>query len=273
MLEMRFPVHASVRPRRVRLSSAVGISYGITGGGRFGDCIRSVQQALAASERLGCLIGVYPWGVGNFPRVRPWLKTAGSSGRYAADVVSFLLERLPAEGKLELIAPDIPSDRVPFTWGKYIHVPTFNPEIMTGEHAANEYVKFKHAWKPGPYGRMCYQFYGVSYWWRQSIRREEGYALLNSLPPMDRVRVGLPMTLAQSLEVMYQSDFFVGIDSGMSHMARCLGIPTFINPKRVPMDWFYRWHKKDSPSYTLFRTNAELLERLRERLPWIFAGV
>ena len=272
MLELRFPVRSVVRPRRVLYAPSAGISYGILGGGRFGDCIRSIQHALVASERLGCLIGVYPWGVGRVTRPRPWEKGI-SPGRCAAEAVSFLLEQLPVAGKLEMIAPEVPSNRVPFSWGRYVHTPTFNPDPITGEPIAIEYAQFKQVWKPGPYGRMCYQFSGISNWWQQSIRPGEGRELLELLPIMDKVRLGVPLSLGRSLEVMYQSDFFVGIDSGMAHMARCIGIPTFINPKRGPMDWFYRWHKEGSPSYTLFRTNAELLARLRERLPWLFAAV
>ena len=219
------------------------------------------------------MVGIYPWGIGRVSRPRPWEKTTISPGRCAVEMVTKLLEWLPVDGKLEIIAPEIPSHQTPFIWGKYVHAPMFNPDPITGEPEAIEYVQFKKVWKPGPYSRMCYQFYGISNWWQQSIRAGEGAQLLDSLPPMDKVRLGIPLTIEQSLAVMRESDFFVGIDSGMSHMARCLGIPTFINPKRVPMDWFYRWHKKDSPSYTLFRTNAELLERLRERLPWIFAEV
>ena len=260
MLELRFPNRSSTRQRLVRLADGVCVSYHIYGVGFLGDCILAVQHALTASNRLGRMVGLYPWGIGNGGLSR-W----GISTR----LVVKLLELLPVDGKVEVIATEVPPEKVPFNWGKYLHVPTYNP----WNEEPVEYALIRTPWKFGPYGRMCYQTRGRSAWRRQNFPGSEAVEIYNSFPTLERIEVGLPLSIDQSVEVMLKSDFFVGIDSGMAHLARCVGLPVFINPNRVPLDWFYRWHRQGSPSYTLFRTVPELRERVRERLPWALSAV
>jgi len=74
------------------------------------------------------------------------------------------------------------------------------------------------------------------------------------------IRVGLPKTLEQSINDMCHSDFFVGIDSGMAHVARSVGIPVFLYRGKLDTDWIYKWHPEGS--VTLFDTIPELFDKL-----------
>ncbi len=260
MLELYFRKRGAVRRRRVRYSDKAGVSYCVHGAGLLGDCIHAIQHAFAASERLNRTIGIYPWGIGH--KGLGW-------GYCSAPLIAELLGLLPNDGRVEMIAPDNPPRAKGFNWGNYVNIPTFDPF----DEPAVEYVHFKETWKPGKRYRMCHQFYGTSLWRRQNFKKSEAIDLYLSLPTIDKVKLGLPRTLRESIGIMMQSDFFVGIDSGMTHLARCVGMPTFVNPNRVPMDWFHKWHKEGSPSYTVFRTLPQLHVQLRERLPWVLPGV
>lgn len=215
---------------------------------------------MAASARCGQMVGLYPWG----------MHLNQGYGVPVHGTVADLFRILPVEGRVEVIAPEIHPSQAPFVWGRYVLAPMYDPFY---DEPADEYIPAKMIWKPGPYGRMCYQFYGSSDWRHQNFRKAEAAQLYQSFPTFDRVKVGIPMTLGQIVDVMLHSDFFVGIDSGMTHLARCVGIPTFVNPNRVAMDWFYRWHKEGSPSYTVFRSVPELHAKIRQQLPGVLPAV
>lgn len=261
MLELRFPDKHSNRCRLVRFADDVRISYSIHGAGLLGDCIKAFQHAWHASRYYNTIVGIYPRAVGH--------ERLGA-GFWREQLMREILDLFDVKGMVELVIPDEPPKSLPFNYGKYVRVPMFDPFL---DEAPVEYRLIKTPWKSGRYMRMCYQFYGTSCWRRQNFRRGDALQLYNSFPNLEKVKLGLPLTLRQSVEVMLKSDFFVGIDSGMTHLARSVGIPTFVNPQQVPMDWFYRWHPKNSPSYTIFRSLTELHAQLREQLPWVLPAV
>ncbi len=51
---------------------------------------------------------------------------------------------------------------------------------------------------------------------------------LDSKYHMQGVALGADQTIARCVELLAGSAFFVGCDSGMSHLAHCVGVPTFI---------------------------------------------
>jgi hypothetical protein len=261
VLELRVYSHRSTRARRVTLTDGVKVSYGVHGAGLLGDCIKAFQHAWVASKRFDTTIGLYPRGMGH---------DGLGAGFWQEGLLREVMALFEVNDDVELIIPEGLPKSVPFNYGKYMRVPMFDPFL---NEDPVEYRLVKSAWKPGRYNRMCYQFYGTSFWRRQNFRKPEAIQLYCSFPEIEKVKLGLPLTLAQSAEIMRNSDFFVGIDSGMTHLARCIGIPAFVNPQRVPMDWFYRWHPKGSPSYIIFRTLPELYQQLRERLPWVLPAV
>lgn len=261
MLELRVRKRKEIRLHRVCLSDGMKLSYGIHGAGLLGDCIKAFQHAWAASRRWNTQIGLYPSSVGH---------EGLGAGFWQEGIVREIMALFDFNDAVELILPKELPRSLPFNYEKYMRVPMFD---TFRDESPVEYQLVKRAWKPGRYNRMCYQFYGRSCWWQQNFRRDDAIQLHGSFANLDRVKLGVPLTIAQSVEVMRSSDFFVGIDSGMTHLARCVGVPTFVNPQKVPMNWFHRWHPQGSPSYTIFRTLAELHAQLRERLPWVLPAV
>jgi hypothetical protein len=215
-----------------------------------------------AHVRLKRMIGLYPWGM--------HLRNKSVHGRQVSGIIEELLRLFPPDCGVEIIAPEVPPSVGQFNWGRYINIPMVDPFY---DEPPCEYLPIANSWRPGPHRRMCYQFYGTSDWRHQNFRKAEAIQLFESFPTIDKVKLGIPLTIQQSAEVMRHSDFFVGVDSGMLHLARCVGVPAFANPNRVPMPWFHQWHKEGSPSYTIFRSLPELHAHLRERLPWVLPGV
>ena len=254
MLTLFRPSHRAIRQRRIRLAENLSIAYGGVGDA-FGDCILTLQHALHASDRLGRCVGIYPYS---------------PSGRSKVAAFEELIPFFRTAGRVELIKAKGPVHDAKSGWGNYATIPMINPYL---EESAIEYELFEECWKPGPYHRMCYQFYGNSGSHLKSFKRPEAIRLFESFSAIEKVKVGLPQTVQQTVATMFKSDFFVGIDSGMTHLARCVGIPVFVHPNRISMPYFYRWHKQGSPSYTVFRSLPELHAQLRERLPWVLPAV
>lgn len=260
MLELRFPDSRSTRARRVLFTDLLSISYMVIGQGRLGDCIKTIQHALRAHERYRRLIGIYPWG----------MHTGYKCGVPVHGTLRDLFPLFDLAGKVEMIETDITPDRTPANFGRYVRMPMYDPFY---DEDPSEYVLIRDSWKPGPYGRMCYQFYGSSNWQLQNFNIGEAKSLYCSFPHLDKVKLGIPMTISQCVDVMQSSDFFVGIDSGMTHLARAVGLPTFVNKNKVADDWFHRWHPLGSPSYTLFSSVSELHAKIRQQLPGVLSEV
>ena len=86
----------------------------------------------------------------------------------------------------------------------------------------------KHWWKPGAYGRAAYQFTG-----RTMPEKNPPAAdipvILDAIRSTGRtpVEVGLPLTIAQSVDILATSDFFVGCASGLAQLAWSVGVPVY----------------------------------------------
>lgn len=83
---------------------------------------------------------------------------------------------------------------------------------------------------------VCYQFDSVS-----------NIASASLLPEMDGqikrwirgngffpVRLGRHITLAEAVTYLAKAVFFVGVDSGFSHLAHCVGTPVFMYERGIP---------------------------------------
>ncbi len=83
----------------------------------------------------------------------------------------------------------------------------------------------KIQWKPGNYKQICYQFDAhivtrPTRWDIQDfLTKFQDYKLIK----LDRTK-----TLAECIKIMSESDAFVGVSSGMSHVAHSVGIPIFL---------------------------------------------
>jgi hypothetical protein len=251
------PVATKRRSRRIVMKETAGISYGLIGPPHLGDCWKVMQHALLASEKHKRPIGIYPYGWG---------------GKPALTMLQYMRSLIASKGEIEYVATEVKPIPITFdhqfSWKSYPLVPMIN---ALHEEETPEYLPTQQRWTPGPHGRMCYQFRGSGR--RQNFPYREWGRMLSAFRHLECIRVGLPWSLAQSIDIMCRSDFFLGIDSGMLHVARSTGVPIFINPNHVPLDWFHLWHPPGSPSYTIFRSLPELLTLLKERLPHVFPAV
>ncbi len=128
------------------------------------------------------------------------------------------------------------------------------PCILTAE----PYLPTKQRWAGGKGMGVCYQFDG--------LKAAEG----NKNPPPDElieletwcsehdgVRLGNHLTLAQCVDIMANSSLFVGVCSGMSHIAHSVGIPTFIIEYEKPIKAFHM-----GKEYTHCRGTKDTIEKL-----------
>jgi hypothetical protein len=119
------------------------------------------------------------------------------------------------------------------------------------------YAKTKKQWK-GNVGRICYQIATNSKRTDQIITENHG-VFLKGLEEQgyELVKLGLPMTLSESIEVMCDCELFVGIDSGMSHMAHSIGIPVYLKG-------FPRLKKTHvGKDYKTFENSTDLINKLK----------
>jgi hypothetical protein len=123
-------------------------------------------------------------------------------------------------------------------------------------------------------GLVAYQFDGIS---RPDLNPsfEDISSFLSVLNKSQAVRVGLPKTLSESFHLIEQARLFIGVSSGMSHVAASLRKPCFIyfkpaqDAKGRMQDYarLKRWHPYPG---TKFFSSAQELNRLlgRRRLPF-----
>lgn len=80
---------------------------------------------------------------------------------------------------------------------------------------------------------VVYQFDGISHP-ELNPNSAEISSFLSLFDEQQAVRVGLPKTLSESFHLIEQAQCFIGVCSGMSHIAATLGKPCFIYFKRGP---------------------------------------
>jgi hypothetical protein len=93
----------------------------------------------------------------------------------------------------------------------------------------HDYVPTKSKWSGGGSGKICYQFDGRSEGEDKNLSKEEEGELLDIWGRGYGVEnLGGMRNLGEVVELMSGSELFVGIPSGMSHVAHSVGIPTVI---------------------------------------------
>lgn len=77
---------------------------------------------------------------------------------------------------------------------------------------------------------ICYQFDGVSIADQKNPPPGELALLLDWIhrSGFEAVRLGLPMTIEEDIVALANAVAFIGVDSGMSHIAHSTGTPTFL---------------------------------------------
>lgn len=95
-----------------------------------------------------------------------------------------------------------------------------------------DYLPTRASWSPGPHGRACCQLTNaqLEQHCARAMKRHERLELEAWLEGrLEVVRLGKHMSLSECCEAMASSDLFVGIDSGMSHVAHSVGVPVLIH--------------------------------------------
>jgi ADP-heptose:LPS heptosyltransferase len=78
------------------------------------------------------------------------------------------------------------------------------------------------------------------------------------------VKVGLPLTLEESIEAMAHSRLHINVCSGLSHVAHSLkGLPLLLIQYRLN---FSRWHPAQSEGWELCIGTAGAVEKITEKI-------
>jgi hypothetical protein len=223
------------------------VGYSISLIGEFlGDSWRAVNSAARLHLETGHSVGIFPM-----------LKKKGKLISQRS-----LLELVISQLDLPYVPEIIGEGRepgIPFSSGKFLNVPT---------HGDRRYFPinyFSTKQRPAqPFSNVfSYQLYGQSNRRMQSFSRPYAIKMIQHLQALGyRERlVGRPLSLAQSIDVMCNSRFHIGIDSGMTHVARSIGLPTYVYTAQLNLDWIGSWHPLNA--LRLFRTIEELETLLR----------
>lgn len=84
---------------------------------------------------------------------------------------------------------------------------------------------------------VCYHFDGLSSAAEKNPNQEELNTLLRALSSSGfaPIALGPHLSIDQAIQVMCSSAFFVGVDSGFSHIAHSVGLPTFLLEFELPI--------------------------------------
>ena len=89
-------------------------------------------------------------------------------------------------------------------------------------------------WKK-KHGHYCYQFDGISAPDKNPSAAEQIKITDQILYQHHGLRLGKHYTVAQCVEYLAGASFFVGCDSGMSHIAHSVGVPVFLLQYGLPV--------------------------------------
>ncbi len=87
----------------------------------------------------------------------------------------------------------------------------------------------------GKHAYYAYQFDGVSSPELKNPPQSDINKIHDFLFPFPSIKVGLPMNAAASMSALAGCAFFVGVDSGMSHLAHSVGCPIFLLQYQLPV--------------------------------------
>lgn len=113
---------------------------------------------------------------------------------------------------------------------------------------------------------VAYQFDGVSHA-HLNPTEEEIKSFLGCFPAVEVRKVGMPLTLAESMEVLSRAKLFIGVSSGMSHLAASANTPALLYMKFLPeyalTVHYYKHFKRWNPyPRTRFFSNLNELKSL-----------
>jgi tetratricopeptide (TPR) repeat protein len=111
--------------------------------------------------------------------------------------------------------------------------------------AWTESTPYTIRWQPGKYNRIAYQFDGNWNAFEKNSTKEEVAEFLQFCEKtgIEAVRLGNHLTLKQCAEIAAQSDFFVGVCSGMAQLCYSVGVPVYIIRNNQGLKSLKHWHR------------------------------
>jgi len=202
--------------------------YGTVGSGRLGDCWMGINKALYDSERQGKTILFSTWN----PKKERSTKV----------LLEEILDLLDSSGEVELV-DDPPSQGFSDVYRK----------------KGWKFYPTKIDWKSGPWNRICYQYDGISGGHKKNPPEKDLAPLSNFIDGVEFLRLGKYMSLSENVKAMSESNCFVGIDSGFSHVSHSVGVPRFFIKYRYDFSGRHKGRK-----YTLCKGTHEAIYKVRE---------
>lgn len=108
-----------------------------------------------------------------------------------------------------------------------------------------DYLKTKLRWRPTQklHYRICYQLDGR---WKPDLTnpsKDDINKLTTFLPNYEFIGLGLPFSVHDCVRIASQSDLFIGVSSGMSHLTHSVGTPMFLIEYKLNLDYAHRGKK------------------------------
>ena len=132
------------------------------------------------------------------------------------------------------------------------------------------YMPTRNRWLPWPGMSLAYQFDGRSGSDAKNPSAVEAERILHAWPvdnigTCPPVRIGLPMTVEEEIAALAGSRLFIGVCSGISHLAHSVGVPMILIRYRLR---FERWHPDPTGPcpWTLAEGTDDAIAKLQERL-------
>lgn len=201
-------------------------------------------------NRIGSGLGDL-WAVVNFllvesERIGEPVKLHHMSGDFdLTDMVMRICALLASTGRVELTTNrptrDVPQNE---TW-----------------MSNRPYSHTKIPWTGGGGRTICYQIDGRSQADLKNMSMTDLKKIIASFPSHVFVPVGLPLSMERTAELLSEAVLFLGVCSGVSHIAHSARVPTFLVEYRFPIS---NWH--GSNAYVRCDGTDDAIARLREKL-------
>jgi len=222
-----------------KTTSALGLIYTAVGPG-LGDLWMTINYLLRESERLQKEIKLSLQNYENHYDIRLTPIQADKKDNREASFVYDIINSLEHNGQLRLVN-QMGNCRPSEYWSGFQYFPT------------------KIKWNNKKHGRICYQLDGRTL--KEKNPPQEDIHKLTSISNLEFIKLGLPLTINQSLDIAKNCDLFLGICSGYSHVCHSLGIPTFLIQYNYNIE---KWHKNQK--YTLCNGTQDAINKVDKYL-------
>ena len=147
--------------------------------------------------------------------------------------------------------------------------PASPTDNIRGKSWEAKYYPTKTKWN-GPSSKIiCFQFDGRSYASKKNPP-DSDIALIEKFAAQQNytlLKVGKPLSIQQSINIMADSCLFVGVCSGMSHVAHSVGLPVYLLEYKLKIHFFHRGN-----NYIACQGAIDFIRRLQVNHPSLFSA-